>query len=146
MTQLRTCHPAELRSAELAAVRGLLDEAYGARFTDEDWDHTLGGLHTFALEQGEPVGHVAVVQRRLLHQDRSLRTGYVEALAVRGDRRRRGLAAAAMGEAERVIRRRLRPGRSLRRQQDRGLLPAARVGHLDGADLRLCARRRAVDP
>jgi aminoglycoside 2'-N-acetyltransferase I len=75
----------------------------GARFTDEDWDHTLGGLHTFALEQGEPVGHVAVVQRRLLHQDRSLRTGYVEALAVRGDRRRRGLAAAAMGEVERVI-------------------------------------------
>jgi aminoglycoside 2'-N-acetyltransferase I len=46
---------------------------------------------------------VAVVQRRLLHQDQSLRIGYVEALAVRSDRRRRGLAAAAMSEAERVI-------------------------------------------
>ncbi len=49
-------------------------------------------------------GHTAaVVQRRLLHQDRSVRTGYVEALAVRGDRRQRGYAAAAMDEAERVI-------------------------------------------
>jgi len=44
-----------------------------------------------------------VVQRRLLHQDRAVRTGYVEALAVRGDRRRRGYAAAAMSEAEQVI-------------------------------------------
>jgi peptidoglycan/xylan/chitin deacetylase (PgdA/CDA1 family) len=48
MTELRTCHTAELRSAELAAVRRLLNKAYGARCTDEDWDHTLGGLHTLA--------------------------------------------------------------------------------------------------
>jgi aminoglycoside 2'-N-acetyltransferase I len=103
MVELRTCHTAELRAAELAGIRRLLDDAYGARFTDADWDHALGGLHTLVLEGGELVGHVAVVQRRLLHRDRAVRTGYVEALAVRGDRRRRGHAAAAMGEAERVI-------------------------------------------
>jgi aminoglycoside 2'-N-acetyltransferase I len=43
------------------------------------------------------------VQRRLLHHDVPIRTGYVEGLAVRGDRRRCGLASAAMSEAERVI-------------------------------------------
>jgi aminoglycoside 2'-N-acetyltransferase I len=101
--ELRTCHTAELRPAELDAIRRLLDGAFGGRFTDADWDHTLGGLHTLVLEQGELVGHVSVVQRRLLHQDRAVRTGYVEGLAVRGDRRRRGYAAAAMGAAEQVI-------------------------------------------
>ena len=101
--ELRTCHTAELRPAELGEIRRLLDGAYGARFTDADWEHALGGLHTLVLEQGALVGHVSVVQRRLLHQERAVRTGYVEALAVRGDRRRRGYAAAAMSEAERVI-------------------------------------------
>ena len=103
MVELRTSHTAELRAAELRAVRRLLDAAYGPSFTDDDWDHTLGGLHTLVLEGGTLVGHVAVVQRRLQHQGRSIRTGYVEALAVRGDRRRRGYAAAAMGRAEQAI-------------------------------------------
>jgi aminoglycoside 2'-N-acetyltransferase I len=101
--ELRTCHTAELTAAELDRLRRLVDAAFGPRFTDDDWEHALGGLHTLVLEQGELVAHVSVVQRRLLHQDRAVRTGYVEALAVRGDRRRRGYAAAAMGEAERVI-------------------------------------------
>ena len=101
--ELRTRHTADLSAAELAGIRRLLDDAFGARFTDDDWDHALGGLHTLVLEESELVGHVSVVQRRLLHQERSVRTGYVEGMAVRGDRRRRGYAAAAMGEAERVI-------------------------------------------
>jgi aminoglycoside 2'-N-acetyltransferase I len=101
--ELRTRHTADLRAGERAEVRRLLDEAYGPEFTDEDWEHALGGLHTLVFEQGELVGHVSVVQRRLLHQGRAIRTGYVEALAVRSDRRRRGLAAAAMREAERII-------------------------------------------
>jgi len=40
----------------------------------------------------------------LLHGDRALRTGYVEAVAVRSDRRGRGLGAAVMTELEGVIR------------------------------------------
>jgi aminoglycoside 2'-N-acetyltransferase I len=103
MPELRTCHTVDLTIPELAAIRRLLDDAFGARFTDDDLEHALGGLHTLALEQGELVGHVAVVQRRLLYQDRAVRTGYVEGMAVRADRRRRGYAAAAMAEAERVI-------------------------------------------
>lgn len=103
MVELRTCHTAELSGAERRALRRLLDGAYGPSFTDDDWDHTLGGLHTLVLERGELVGHVSVVQRRLLLGDRALRTGYVEALAVRADRRRRGHAAAAMRRAEQSI-------------------------------------------
>ena len=103
VVELRIRHTAELSAAELRTVRRLLDDAYRESFTDADWDHTIGGLHTLVLEGGELVGHVAVVQRRLLHRDRSVRAGYVEALAVRSDRRRRGHAAAAMSRAEQVI-------------------------------------------
>lgn len=46
---------------------------------------------------------VPAVERRLVHGGRALRTGYVEAVAVRADRRRRGHAAAMMSALERVI-------------------------------------------
>jgi aminoglycoside 2'-N-acetyltransferase I len=103
MAVVRRVHTAELRADELGRVRRLLDDAFGDDFTDADWDNTLGGLHTLVVQEGEIVGHVAVVQRRLLYRERWLRTGYVEGLAVRSDRRRRGLATAAMTEAERII-------------------------------------------
>ena len=50
------------------------------------------------------VGHASVVQRRLLHGGRALRAGYVEAVGVRADRRRRGHAGAMMEALERVLR------------------------------------------
>ena len=46
--------------------------------TDQDWEHALGGVHAVAWLDGEVVGHASVVQRRLLHDGRALRTGYVE--------------------------------------------------------------------
>ena len=103
MAEVRRAHTAELCTAELGEIRRLLDRAYAGSFSEDDWDHTIGGLHVLIVEDGELVGHVAVVQRRLLHRNRSVRAGYVEGLAVRRDRRRRGHAAAAMTEAERAI-------------------------------------------
>jgi len=72
--------------------------------TDADWEHGLGGVHALAYDAGALVGHASVVQRRLLHGGRALRAGYVECVAVRGDRRRRGHGAAMMAALERVIR------------------------------------------
>jgi len=77
---------------------------FGADMSDEDWDHALGGVHALAWEEGALIGHASVVQRRLLYNGRALRTGYVESVAVRPDRRRRGVGAALMNELERVIR------------------------------------------
>jgi aminoglycoside 2'-N-acetyltransferase I len=94
---------ADLTGAERAALRDLMDVAFDGGFGDEDWDHALGGLHLLIDDGGGPVAHAAVVQRRLLHGGRSLRCGYVEAVAVRPDRQRQGLGAAVMAEAERVV-------------------------------------------
>ncbi|CAG7626563.1 GNAT family N-acetyltransferase [Streptomyces bryophytorum] len=107
-TFVRTVHTADLTPAQRAQIRVLLDGAFAGHpdggFTDADWDHTLGGLHTVVLEGDEPIGHASVVQRRLLHGDRALRTGYVEAVAVRSDRRGQGHGAAVMAVSERIIR------------------------------------------
>ena len=84
-------------------MRSFLDAAYQGEFADEDWEHALGGVHVVVRDGGELVAHAAVVQRRLVVGERPLRAGYVEALAVRGDRRREGLAAAVMTPAERIV-------------------------------------------
>jgi aminoglycoside 2'-N-acetyltransferase I len=100
----QVAHTADLDPADLRAARALLDEAFGDEMTEPAWDHALGGVHVLAWESGELVGHGSVIQRRLLYRGRTLRAGYVEGLAVRADRRRRGIGAALMAELERVVR------------------------------------------
>ncbi|MEV4738811.1 GNAT family N-acetyltransferase [Streptomyces sp. NPDC049555] len=102
--RIRSAHTCDLTAAELDAVRSLLDTAFDD-FTDDDWDHTVGGMHALVLdEDGAVLAHGSLVQRRLLHAGRALRTGYVEGVAVRADRRRRGHASAVMATLERVLR------------------------------------------
>jgi aminoglycoside 2'-N-acetyltransferase I len=105
MTRLRRAATAALTEGELEAVRELLFEAFGGRFDEHDWEHTLGGVHVLASEDDEVVAHGAVVSRVLVTGERALRTGYVEGVATRGDRRGRGLATLVMREVGRVIER-----------------------------------------
>ncbi len=99
---MRTAHTADLEAATLTAARALLYEVFDD-MTEHDWEHSLGGVHAIAWEGDELVGHAAVIQRRLLHGGRALRTGYVEGVAVRADQRRRGHASAMMDALERVV-------------------------------------------
>ncbi|MFF4186403.1 GNAT family N-acetyltransferase [Streptomyces sp. NPDC001691] len=99
----RTVHTSGLGPAGLAGIRGLLDAAFDGDFSDEDWDHGLGGMHALVHRGGELVAHGSVVMRRVLHDGRSYRIGYVEGVAVRADLRRRGLGGLVMASLERVI-------------------------------------------
>jgi aminoglycoside 2'-N-acetyltransferase I len=105
MTRLRRVGTAELTPDELGALRRMVFEAFGGRFDEHDWEHMLGGVHVVAVEDGEPVAHGAVVPRNLVAGGRGWRTGYVEGVATRGDRRGWGLATAVMREVGRVVRR-----------------------------------------
>ncbi len=102
--EVRTAHTADLATADREAARALLDEVFEGELTDQDWEHSLGGVHALAWEDGELVGHASVIQRRLLHGGRALRAGYVEGVGVRADRRGKGHGAALMDALERVIR------------------------------------------
>jgi aminoglycoside 2'-N-acetyltransferase I len=64
----------------------------------------LGGVHVLVVEGTELIGHASVVQRRLIHGGRALRTGYVEGVVVRADRRRRGHGDAMMTILEQIVR------------------------------------------
>ena len=103
MSEVRTAHTADLDAAGLAAARALLNDVFGDDMTDDDWEHALGGVHALVWEGGELIGHASVVQRRLLHGGRALRTGYIEGVGVRADRRRRGHGADLMAALERVV-------------------------------------------
>ncbi|MEV8535956.1 GNAT family N-acetyltransferase [Streptomyces sp. NPDC051211] len=105
MTDTRThlAHTSQLGPDTLKEVRALLDAAFDGDFSDEDFEHGLGGMHALLYEGGELVAHGSVVQRRIVHRGRALRTGYVEAVAVRGDRRRQGHGGRVMAALEDVI-------------------------------------------
>jgi len=103
VTDVRTAHTSDLDAATLRVGRALLDDVFDD-MTDHDWEHALGGVHALVWEGDALVGHASVVQRRLLHAGRALRTGYVEGVGVRADRRGRGYGAAMMDALERVVR------------------------------------------
>lgn len=56
----------------------MVTEAFAGDFTDDDWEHTLGGMHALIWQHGAIIAHAAVVQRRLIYQGDALRCGYVE--------------------------------------------------------------------
>ncbi|MFN2555436.1 MAG: GNAT family N-acetyltransferase [Nitriliruptorales bacterium] len=103
MIEVRTAHTADLPATTLSAARGLLEEVFEGEMTDHDWEHALGGVHALVSEGPSLIGHASLVQRRLLHGGRALRTGYVEGVGVRADRRGQGYGAAMMAALERVV-------------------------------------------
>lgn len=104
MTRMQVAHTAELGPSALAAAKALLYAVFDD-MTEADWEHALGGIHALVWERSTLVGHAALVQRRLLHQGRALRAGYVEGVAVRADRQGQGHGGALMATLEEVARR-----------------------------------------
>ncbi len=103
--RVEVVHTGHLVPEDLAQGRALLDAVFDGELTADDWEHCLGGLHALAWRDQELVGHAALVQRRLLHAGRVLRTGYVEGVAVRADLRRAGVGGAVMAPLEQLARR-----------------------------------------
>ena len=101
---VRTFATASAAPETLAAARQLMDDAFGDRFSDEDWEHALGGWHGVIELDGTLVAHAAVVVRHLEVAGRPFRTGYVEAMATAPAVQGRGLGSLVMVEAAAVIR------------------------------------------
>ena len=104
MASLTRTHTADLDGHLRADLHAFLVEAFDGDFAEEDWEHALGGVHVLVREADEIVAHASVVQRRLVVGALGVRTGYVEGVAVRADRRGEGLGAAVMGTAEEIVR------------------------------------------
>ena len=98
--RLRELSTPELTPAEVAAIRAILASAFGndeeERFTEDDWAARRRRTHFVLDIDGEIVGHASVVERDLHVDDRPLRTGYVEAVAVAPDRQGSGFGSLLM--------------------------------------------------
>ncbi|AKS32003.1 GNAT family N-acetyltransferase [Mycolicibacterium goodii] len=91
--------------ARLMVIDAFRDATSGTSdFTDDDWDHALGGMHALISHHGALIAHGSVVQRRLFYRGAALRCGYLEAVAVREDWRGAGLGTAVLDALEQVIR------------------------------------------
>jgi aminoglycoside 2'-N-acetyltransferase I len=94
----------ELRSVDLQAMRAMFAAAWGGGFTDEDWDHTFGGVHVLRWVDGELVSHGAVDGRTLWLDERPLRVGYLEAVATWPEHQGRGHASAVVEALDVIVR------------------------------------------
>jgi aminoglycoside 2'-N-acetyltransferase I len=101
---LHVAHTADLGEPMLRALRELMDVVFPDDFEEHDWEHALGGMHAVVTEDGAPIAHASLVMRRLIHGGRALRAGYVEAVGVHPDHRRRGHGGAVMEPLERIVR------------------------------------------
>ena len=112
--RLRRLKTADLTSAEVEVIRTLLDEAFGTdvdeRFTEDDWEHAVGGTHFVLDVDGEIVAHAGVVEREIRIGVKPLRTGYVEAVATATKRQGRGLGSTLMADVTAWIRERFELG------------------------------------
>ena len=100
----RLVHTADLDNETREGARRMVSEAFRGDFTDDDWEHALGGMHALICSHGVLIAHAAVVQRRLLYRDAALRCGYIQAVAVREDCRGQGQGSAVMDACEHVLR------------------------------------------
>ena len=108
--ELTTAETHALASDALAAVRALMDEAFGGEFTEDDWAHTLGGWHVLASDSGVLVAHASVVERPIAVGGRLFRTGDVEGVATAPARQGQGLGSLVMRRLERGLRARFELG------------------------------------
>jgi aminoglycoside 2'-N-acetyltransferase I len=91
---------ADLTPSQINEIRDLMfaafaDDEHGG-FTEEDWQHAIGGIHFILDVDRRIVCHASVVERELHVGGRPLKTGYVEAVATAPSEQRRGYGSAVM--------------------------------------------------
>lgn len=99
MQSLQRLATAEASPHLLAQVRDLMDDAFQGDFSQEDWEHTIGGTHFVVQIDGEVVSHASVIERVIEVAGRGFRTGYVEGVATASNLQGQGLGSVAMKAA-----------------------------------------------
>jgi len=103
----RSLPTAELTAHETGAIRELLWAAFEADedgFSEDDWQHALGGRHVVVEDGGRIVSHAAVVERAIEIGGERLRAGCVEAVATVPEEQARGHGTRAMTAVGELIR------------------------------------------
>jgi aminoglycoside 2'-N-acetyltransferase I len=104
---IRRLHTSELTAGEVAAIKELMRLAFEGDehggFSEEDWQHSIGGMHFLLDVDDALVAHASVVARELHIGDVPIRTGYVEAVATKPAQQGEGYGSAVMLEVDSYI-------------------------------------------
>ena len=87
----------DLSPVQVDRIQQQLADAFHYEFSDDDWDHALGGWHVIVTVDGTVVAHAAVVRRELEVGTRRVTAGYLEAVAT-------APAAQGLGHGSRAVR------------------------------------------
>ena len=109
MPTLQTSPTSALSTAFLAEIRTFLDAAFDD-FSDADWAHAIGGEHVWITGHNGLISHASLVARTLVCDGRTVKAGYVEAVATSAPFRRRGHAITVMRQVGDLIRERYEMG------------------------------------
>lgn len=100
MATLRKVKSAKLTVAEVARLHELMGDAFAddehGGFTEDDWQHALGGTHFLLESDATIMAHASVVSRDLHVDGLPLLTAYVEAVATDPRHQRQGLGTQVM--------------------------------------------------
>jgi aminoglycoside 2'-N-acetyltransferase I len=110
MVMLQAASTADLSNTFLRDIRALLDRAFEGDFTDQDWDHALGGVHVWLIGAGGLISHGSLVERTVVCSGQTLHVGFVEAVATAPAHRRKGHGASVMRHIGELIRERFALG------------------------------------
>jgi aminoglycoside 2'-N-acetyltransferase I len=103
VASLRVVRSAELTSSEWLVLTDLCVAAFDEPW-DSYWEDIGPGVHVLAEDRERGVvGHAAIVDRLLYPGEATLRSGYVEAVAVWPDLQRSGVGTQLMGEINRLV-------------------------------------------
>jgi aminoglycoside 2'-N-acetyltransferase I len=104
---IRQVARANVSEGETSVIRDLLRVAFaddGEGFTDDDWEHAAGGTHFLLENTGAVLAYASVVLRELEVDGRTLRAGYLEAVATRPDVQGRGHGSSVVRAVNEHIR------------------------------------------
>src|SRR4051812_6566206 len=110
--EIRRVTTGELTPEEITELRALLWAAFDdpdepdEAFSEDDWQHGLGGVHVVLRVAGKIVAHASLVDRDLRVAGRRLRAGYVEAVATAPTEQGHGYGTAVLTEIGAIIRER----------------------------------------
>ena len=104
MVTLHAASTSALSTSFLSDVRALLDTAFEGDFTDEDWNHAVGGVHVWLSGSRGLISHGSLVERTFACSGQTLHVGYVEAVATAPALRHKGHGATVMKQIGELIR------------------------------------------
>jgi aminoglycoside 2'-N-acetyltransferase I len=81
-----------------SALQSLMSEAFEGEFSEEDWQHTFGGMRFLGYVDNQLIAHGAVIQRWMDVEGERKLVGYVEGIAVTPTLWRKGFGSLLMAE------------------------------------------------